>query len=276
MALILPPVICFRVTRICNARCGFCLAPPDGANPDETTLLRRIEWLFSRGVETIHFCGGEPTIHRSLPRLLTHVHAKGGKTRLTTNGISLSASLISTMASTRTSVKVSLHGNREHHDKIVGRTAYDQTTFNLHRLLARGVSTSVQTTLVMGASYVVDQMVNFCLENRVRRLSFLPFVPRGSGFERRREFELSSSQRDALRAMVKARRRELNQLLDIRWLDFTAHPIHVVEADGRVVLEGATERIDKVLVDIPTSEEQPMPLPSSDASLSAMSLRHTI
>jgi hypothetical protein len=34
----LPEVVCFRVTRYCNAACGFCLAPPDGAHPGTDTL----------------------------------------------------------------------------------------------------------------------------------------------------------------------------------------------------------------------------------------------
>lgn len=36
-----PQSVCFRVTRACNARCGFCLAPGDGEHPREAsdTLL---------------------------------------------------------------------------------------------------------------------------------------------------------------------------------------------------------------------------------------------
>ena len=78
----LPEVICFRVTRFCNAACGFCLAPPDGAHPDVATLIHRIDWVLARGVRTVHFCGGEPTIHPALPQLIGHVHDRGGKTRL--------------------------------------------------------------------------------------------------------------------------------------------------------------------------------------------------
>lgn len=90
----LPDTICFRVTRYCNARCGFCLAPPDGSNPAADKLTQRLEWLLGRGVKTIHFCGGEPTIHPALPRLIEYVDARGGKTKLTTNGIAVSNALL--------------------------------------------------------------------------------------------------------------------------------------------------------------------------------------
>lgn len=249
----LPPVVCFRVTRSCNARCGFCLAPPDGNHAAEAALRHRLDWLLSRGVKTIHFCGGEPTIYGALPRLLAYVHERRGSTKLTTNAILVSDALVQVLSETATQVKVSLHGDREHHNQIVGREAFDHTTRNLRRLLAAGVATSVQTTVVAGDTWTVDWVAGFCLEIGVRRLSILPFIPRGGGHARRDEYGLSSSERRALRELVARKRRALNGRLDVRWLDFTARPVHVVEPDGRVVLEGATEGMDKVLCHIPAS-----------------------
>jgi MoaA/NifB/PqqE/SkfB family radical SAM enzyme len=79
----LPQMVCFRVTRFCNAHCSFCLAPPDGGrHPSASTLKNRIDWLLARGVESIHFCGDEPTIHRQLPELIAYVYSRGGKSRL--------------------------------------------------------------------------------------------------------------------------------------------------------------------------------------------------
>ncbi|CAG1010757.1 Putative mycofactocin radical SAM maturase MftC [Anaerolineales bacterium] len=251
MTLHLPPAICFRVTRSCNARCGFCLAPPTGDHPPAEVLMERIDWLLSRGVKTIHFCGGEPTIHPALPQLLTHAHARGAKTKLTTNAITISDALVPLLRATGTHVKVSLHGDREHHNTIVGIDAFNHTTGNLGRLIAAGVPTSVQSTVIAGGTWVVEWMIAFCLERRVRRLSILPFIPRGNGFERRDEFGLRQSQRRELHELVTAKRRALSNRLDIRWLDFTARPVHVVEPGGDVVLEGATGINDEVLCRIP-------------------------
>ena len=251
----LPEAICFRVTRYCNAHCGFCLAPNNGVHPNGALLAKRIDWLLSRGVRTIHFCGGEPTIHPDLSHLIEHVHHEGGKTRLTTNGIAISNELISVLRSRRTHVKVSLHGDREHHDKMVGRKAFDQTTDNLRRLLAAGVPTSVQTTVVSGGEWVVEWVAAFCREVGVRRLSILPFIPRGDGNVRREDYELTVSHRQSLRRLVSEERKALSGRLDLRWLDFTACPVPVVDADGTVVLEGATEAMDKVICRIPGSSQ---------------------
>ena len=251
IAIVLPRSICSRVTRYCNARCGFCLAPPDGAHPDGDTLIHRIDWLLDRGVTTIHFCGGEPTIHPALQELITHTHRRGGGTKVTTNGIAISDEVVAALRSASARVKVSLHGDREHHDKIVGRRAFDRATKNLRRLVAAGVHTAVQTTVVAGHAWVIDWMAEFCAQNQVRQLSILAFIARGSGYDRRGEYELSSVQRRVLRELVAGKRRELSGKLDVRWLDFTARPIHVIEANGGIVLEHATEAMDIRLGQIP-------------------------
>ena len=249
----LPELICFRVTRNCNARCRFCLAPPEGDQPDEASLKHRIDWLLAHGVRTIHFCGGEPTIHPALAELLMHVHTHGGKNRLTTNAIAIPDRLPPVLRTTATEVKVSLHGDQDHHNAMVGVTAFKHTTRNIKRLLAAGVNTSIQATVVAEHSWVIDWLSEFCLEVGVRRLSILPFIPRGNGASCSDKFSLTPLQRRNLRDQVKKKRHALNRRVDMRWLDFSARPIHVVEADGRLILEAAMETMDEVLCQIPGS-----------------------
>jgi MoaA/NifB/PqqE/SkfB family radical SAM enzyme len=153
----------------------------------------------------------------------------------------------------RTEVKVSLHGNRAHHDAMVGRAAFEHTTANLRRLLAASVPVTVQTTVVAGGEWVVEWMAAFCREAGVRRLSILPFIPRGSGNLRRAEYELAEAQRRRLHTLVAERRKALAGRVEIRWLDFTARPLPVVEADGTIVLEGATEALDQILCRLPVA-----------------------
>jgi MoaA/NifB/PqqE/SkfB family radical SAM enzyme len=251
MNLHLPHMVCFRVTRYCNARCGFCLAPPDGAHPPAGILMQRIDWLAERGVRVIHFCGGEPTIHPALPELLAHVEARGGGSRLTTNGIVLPERLLPVLRSAGTQVKVSLHGDRARHDALVGRVAFDLATEHLRCLLRAGIPTAVQTTIVSDGDWVLDWMADFCLAEGVRQLCILPFIPRGNGFRTQGEYGLTPSQRTALREHVRRKRRSLLGRLDVRWLDFSGRPLHVVEADGRVVLECASESMDTLLCTIP-------------------------
>lgn len=249
-----PHSVCFRITRHCNANCCFCLAPADGATADLATLKHRVDWLLERGVREIHLCGGEPTIHPALPDLLFHIHSRNAKTRITTNGIELTEVIVAALRATGTRVKVSLHGDRSHHNRIVGRPAFDQTVHNLQRLIRVGVKASVQTTVVAGALGSVDWMIEFCLHEGVKRLTLLPFLPRGAGLGRRDELELSAWQRSMLHNHVKQKRRALGNRVDLRWLDMAAKRLCVVEVDGRIVLQGGSERSDRLVCEIPAVE----------------------
>lgn len=250
----LPATVCFRVTRYCNARCGFCMAPPDGAHPSASVLKQRIDWLVARGVRVVHFCGGEPTIHPGLVELLMHTHARNCGSRLTTNGIVSPESLLPALRMAGTKVKVSLHGDRAHHDAIVGRTGFDSTTQHLRQLLAAGIATGVQTTVVAGGEWVLDWVADFCVAERVRQLCILPFIPRGNGYRTQVEFGLTPARRAQLREAVRRKRHALQGRVDVRWLDFSSQAVPVVEADGRVVLERASESMDTVLGEIPGEE----------------------
>jgi len=245
-----PRSVCFRVTRACNARCGFCLAPWDGQHPSADVLLHRIDWLVDRGVRIVHFCGGEPTIHPALGSLIAHTRERGAVARLTTNGISMPAPLLEVLRRHRVHVKVSLHGRRAWHDRMVGREAQESATATLRRLLSARVAASVQTTLVAGGGDALADMIAFCLDAGVKRLSILPFIPRGDGATREAEFALSDGERHALRQDVAVQRRRLSGRLDLRWLDFTSDRVPVVEADGRVMLEGPREASDTLIAAI--------------------------
>ncbi len=233
----LPSKICFRVTRSCNARCGFCLAPANGSiHPSVTQLKQYLDWLIERGVRRIHFCGGEPTIHHGLPELIDYTYVKGAKPMLTTNGISLSGKLITVLSATGTKVKVSLHGPMAFHNKIVGREAFDAATTTIRRLVASGIRTSIQTTIIHEHLDVVNWMIQYGLQSKIKRISFLPFIPRGNGYENRGIYELSYRERCQLRDLIKQKKRKYNTIIDLQLLDFNVKPVPVVEPDGSVVI----------------------------------------
>jgi len=224
-------------------------------------LKQRLVWLEENGVRNIHFCGGEPTIHPALPELLAHVQAHGGESRLTTNGIAMTEPLLHALHAAGTRVKVSLHGDRAHHNALVGREAFDHATEHLRQLISAGIPTSVQTTVVAREEWVLDWMADFCVSEKVRKLSILPFIPRGSGYRTKGEYGLTPVERARLREQVMRKRCALLGRLDVRWLDFSTRPVHVVEADGRVVLERASESLDTLLYTIPEDAVQRKRIP---------------
>lgn len=232
----LPLVPCVLVTRRCNARCRFCFEPSGDYQPEVATILRRLDWLLANGAEGIHFCGGEPTLHPDLPKIVRHVRHQGASVRITTNGLVLSVDLLEELHDASATVKVSLHGDRLFHDRMVGVEGFSRTVLNLRRLLAAGVRTFIQTTVFANETWVLEWTARFCRKEGVRRLSILPFVPRGERARECSDLYMSPQRRYALRDLVKHMRRRFSGGLDIRWLDFNQEPYLVVDTEGRAML----------------------------------------
>lgn len=241
----LPASICFRVTRSCNARCVFCLAPPTGNDPDTATLIRRIDRLHDRQVRKLDFCGGEPTIRPDLPELIKHADGKGFGIRLTTNGITMHRELPKLLQRTRAKVRVSLHGDCDHHDQITGVPSFDRATETIRRLTALRIHTTVQTVVSADNSETIEWMSAHCLRNGIKHLNFMALIPRGNS-----EGRLSIQQRNDLKNRVKEQRSNHAGQLHIQWLDFNANSITVVETDGRIIREGASEVRDELIGEI--------------------------
>lgn len=250
MNITLPSKICFRVTRSCNSSCRFCCAPPQGSTPHVSAIINRLDWLLSHGVRTVNFCGGEPTLHPDLDGIIGYSHRHGAKTELTTNGIHLNDSLSSILSKVKARVKVSLFGNREHHDFLAGNQSFDQTTATIDRLIRSAVPVAVQSTIVAHRLEMVDWLASFCMAKGIRQLNILPFIPRGNGKTVRSDFELSTRDRTTLKDSVKTKRRHYSNRLDIRWLDFNVKSIYVVETDGRVLIERMDENFDTELCSV--------------------------
>jgi pyruvate formate lyase activating enzyme len=76
----------------CNLRCPYCHNHPLVLKPDtlETLSLEAVLESAVGGlkdwIDGICITGGEPTIHRGLPDLLSKIHETGFKTKLDTNG----------------------------------------------------------------------------------------------------------------------------------------------------------------------------------------------
>ena len=245
-----PKVVCFRVTRACNAACSFCLAPPDGVHPSKAELIRRLGQLAADGAEVIHFCGGEPTLHPALPDLMLFAARQGIKCKLTTNGLFLPQRVHDTIGRVNCVTKFSLHGPSHHHNRILRRLAYDSVVNNIRLLRDTGCTVSLQTVLIKGGSWVVEWLLEFCVREAIPKVSFIPFIPRGYGRDTRNLFEPKPSELFDLHRMVLNLRDQLAGQIDVRWLEFISRSYIVVETDGSIVIERQSESADENLSNI--------------------------
>ncbi|NOR25052.1 MAG: radical SAM protein [Desulforhopalus sp.] len=91
----LPDTINLHFTPYCNARCQFCFAKySEVQSPCSTQSLKKIIDLIAQEpasdqLRRVNFVGGEPTIHKDLPALLTHAKLCGLQTSIVSNGLEM-------------------------------------------------------------------------------------------------------------------------------------------------------------------------------------------
>lgn len=88
----LPSSVDFMLLGTCNLKCDFCFGPqhevPAIKKNDAINIIGK---LANSGVEKIVFTGGEPTLIRDLPEILSETKDRGLVTVLSTNGLLLSS-----------------------------------------------------------------------------------------------------------------------------------------------------------------------------------------
>jgi len=124
-----PILVHYYVTNICNARCEFCSIwenkDPNFATPDQ--VRKNLTDAKKAGAKFVDFTGGEPTLNKDLPELLTIAKELGFITSVTTNTL-LFPRMVEKLAGKIDLLHFSLDGDTAQlHDKIRGIESYDKT-----------------------------------------------------------------------------------------------------------------------------------------------------
>jgi molybdenum cofactor biosynthesis enzyme MoaA len=235
------------VTRACNARCGFCLAPPTAHQVKLDDLVRGLEWLAQLGVRKIQLCGGEPTIRQDLPEIIEAVRRLGLACSMTTNGIILRQQVLEKLRPARAAVKVSVHGPEALHNEMLGRDCYVRVTKNIRALRQAGVQVTIQTVITRKMPDAYRYTIELCRDLDVNKLTLMPFVPRGRGVETADEYQLSQAQRATFFKDVDTLRSELGGEMDVHVVDLWTRDYYVVETNGQLTIQRETDAADGVV-----------------------------
>ena len=152
-----PTLAEIALTYGCQNRCAFCYASSPhrrDEGPMMTTeeikhVMRTI--YHEAHVPSLSFTGGEATLHRDLPELITYGHDLGFRVNLITNGIrAADPTFVSRLVEAGLdSAQVSLEaGDAATHDLIVGRTgAFAATTAAIRNFRTLGIHVHTNSTL---------------------------------------------------------------------------------------------------------------------------------
>jgi MoaA/NifB/PqqE/SkfB family radical SAM enzyme len=161
-------------THRCNLACDYCDKAGDGGpEMTEAQLVGLIDELAAAGTLSVCFDGGEPLVHRGLPRALERAKAHGMRTSLSTNGILIPRR----EAAMRfvDVVKVSIDGPAEIHDAARGAGSYAKAIVGVRHALKSGISAAIRMTLARHNVHAYRHVLELAAELGVTAL-FQPAI----------------------------------------------------------------------------------------------------
>lgn len=176
------------ITNHCNLRCCYCM--PDGAQPDNTALLKTEEILFickslsEVGISKFKITGGEPLLHSNVIELIKSLKQLSlvDQVTLTTNGVLLSDKLSGLMNAGLDGVNVSLDTLRpERYQKITGVAALHLVKQGIDDCLKQKMPLKLNCVLI--SQFNEDELLDFAelARQHVLDIRWIEMMPIGQG-----------------------------------------------------------------------------------------------
>lgn len=244
-----PTSVCHRITRRCNAACGFCQAPNNSRSQLTIAEIGTIaDGLSERGVRTIKLSGGEPTTRPDIAEAVARIGDSGVRPIVLTNGILISPELIDASVYSKAEFKVSIHRHTRENDLILRIKSFDRILSNLRHLVDARIPYSIATVVEPGQVSAVRPMVLFAIEHGARKISFIPVVPRGRA-SRNPAYAFTDSEFAAAKRIIGQAAREFTNEIIVRMIDFRVHDYWIIENDGSLFVERWRDDLDVRLFD---------------------------
>ncbi len=177
-----PIVVHIAITDDCNYHCQRCSNFPSKDNyPSLTSLKKIIGELKQHNTALINFTGGEPTLRRDLPELISSCGAEIAVSMFT-SGQGMDNSFAKNLSlSGLEKAYISLdHYRKSVHNKTRGcNTAYDQALKTIKLCLKNNIYTIAQAVIDenLNADNDIIKYINFVKELGVHEIMFLEVMP---------------------------------------------------------------------------------------------------
>lgn len=122
-----PRQITIAITAACNLRCAGCRYGRDfmvGEHLDLATVQRCLDDAAAAGVAAARFYGGEPLLHRELPRMIAHARTLGMDAYVTTNATLLGDRIDELTAAGLQWATIGFYGIGADYDEYTGRAGH--------------------------------------------------------------------------------------------------------------------------------------------------------
>lgn len=188
------------ITNRCNLNCKFCYLNNHFLNEpsqeDINTILRIIEKI--RPIK-VSILGGEPTESEYFFYIVNQLENMGIRYSFSTNGQTLERkrSLLNFLekAVFLEEIQISLESVIEHiNDSLRGKGSYQKVLSVLKKLKKLNIKIVVATVINRKNCYFLDEMIYLLDDLGVQELRIIPFIPLGTGEEKRDELFLTSKE----------------------------------------------------------------------------------
>lgn len=176
-----PTRVEMELTEQCNLKCKFCYSSQNPLISEK--VFDVIERLHEMGVLEIILTGGEPISHPLFLEILNKCCEYFDKVMIQTNGTLIDAEMAKSLKSAGVyGVNVSLHGNKELHEKLtLVDGSYIQAYEALEYLTLEGINTA--SNFVLTAENISDfpKMIKKLHDMGVNGMTLTRFTPTGIG-----------------------------------------------------------------------------------------------
>jgi MoaA/NifB/PqqE/SkfB family radical SAM enzyme len=120
-----PRSIEIAITALCNLRCVGCRYGRDfmtGSQLSWPVVRDLLDDAKALGIWNVRFYGGEPLIHRDLPRMIAHATGLGLQTHVTTNAVLLRDKIVALHDAGLRAITIGFYGTGARYDEYVQRT----------------------------------------------------------------------------------------------------------------------------------------------------------
>ena len=137
----------------CNLACAGCgkIDQPDDVLKQRMDVADALNAVDECGAPIVSIAGGEPLLHKELPRMVEGIVARKKFVYLCTNALLLLKRLKDYTPSPYLTFSIHLDGNRERHDESVCQPGvFDRAVNAIREIKARGFRVTVNCTLFVG------------------------------------------------------------------------------------------------------------------------------
>ncbi len=164
----------FHILTACNLSCSHCYINHKQHGENSLTKEQIIEWLQlfvdKKKKTNLILLGGEPTLHRDLPHVITEAKKAGFFVTVDTNGFLFNDFLNKISPNSLDYLSFSLDGpNAEVNDPIRGKSVFDTCVKNIRRAVSMGFSVSVIFTTSLRNKDFLHKMVPLLVELKVKK-----------------------------------------------------------------------------------------------------------